>query len=162
MVDPSASPRPDDPAGAPGAGPPMPGSEAPGPEAQGAEAPGVGSPDARVPEADSPADGGPLELEPVAAEVPAGAVDGSPEAPRTPVVRAGPGTSVDPGVMVDHVNRCPEVTTDIPKADRARVAWAFAVVTEPWHALGLVADGVLTPFGAAVLPAVLTTAWAAA
>ena len=78
------------------------------------------------------------------------------------LVRAGAGTSVDPGVMVDHVNRCPEVTTDIPKADRARVAWAFAVVTEPWHALGLVADGVLTPFGAAVLPAVLTTAWAAA
>ena len=48
------------------------------------------------------------------------------------VVRAGTGTHVDPDVLVDHVNRCPEVTSTIPKSDRARVAWAFAVAVEAW------------------------------
>lgn len=76
------------------------------------------------------------------------------------LARAGAGASVDPSALVDHINRCPEVTTDIPKADRARVAWALGVVTEPWETLGLTADGELSAFGAAVLPAVLTQAWA--
>lgn len=76
------------------------------------------------------------------------------------LARAGAGTSVDPSLLVDHINRCPEVTTDIPKADRDRVAWAFAVVTEPWGALGLVEDGALTSLGGALLPAVLVHAWA--
>jgi hypothetical protein len=76
------------------------------------------------------------------------------------LARAGAGTSVDPSLLVDHINRCPEVTTDIPKADRDRVAWAFAVVTEPWGALGLVEDGALTSLGGALLPAVLVHSWA--
>ncbi|MCH1435426.1 MAG: hypothetical protein L7U56_07120, partial [Acidimicrobiales bacterium] len=76
------------------------------------------------------------------------------------LARAGAGTSVDPSLLVDHINLCPEVTTDIPKADRDRVAWAFAVVTEPWGALGLVEDGTLTSLGGALLPAVLVHAWA--
>ncbi|MEO0492984.1 MAG: hypothetical protein AAF081_06180 [Actinomycetota bacterium] len=76
------------------------------------------------------------------------------------LVRAGAGTLVDPGGLVDHVNRCPEVTSTIPKADRARVAWAFAVATESWVALGLVDDDDrLTDFGATILPAVLLRAW---
>ena len=76
------------------------------------------------------------------------------------VVRAGAGTHVDPDVLVDHVNRCPEVTSTIPKADRARVAWAFAVAVEAWGPLGVVdPDNYLTDFGAAVLPAALVRAW---
>ena len=73
--------------------------------------------------------------------------------------RAGVGTSTDPLRLVDHVNRCPEVTTEIPQADRDRVAWAFGVVTEPWRELGLVEAATLTAFGCAVLPEVLLTAW---
>ena len=76
------------------------------------------------------------------------------------VVRAGTGTHVDPDVLVDHVNRCPEVTSTIPKTDRARVAWAFAVAVEAWGPLGVVdPDNCLTDFGAAVLPAALVRAW---
>ncbi|MEM9465375.1 MAG: hypothetical protein AAGA90_08365 [Actinomycetota bacterium] len=78
------------------------------------------------------------------------------------LARAGADTSADPMALVDHVNRCPEVTTDIAKTDRARVAWAFAVATEPWEALGIVADGRVTAFGAAILPMVLLDAWTAA
>ncbi len=75
------------------------------------------------------------------------------------LVREGPGATVDPDALVDHVNRCPEVTSTIPKKDRPRVAWAFAVCTEPWSVLGLAVEGLLTPFGAAILPAVLDRAW---
>ncbi len=76
------------------------------------------------------------------------------------VVRAGTGAHVDPDVLVDHVNRCPEVTSTIPKSDRARVAWAFAVAVEAWGPLGVVdPDNCLTDFGAAVLPAALVRAW---
>ncbi len=46
------------------------------------------------------------------------------------------------------------------KADRARVAWAFAVAVEAWGPLGVVdPDNCLTDFGAAVLPAALVRAW---
>ncbi|MEM9201499.1 MAG: hypothetical protein AAGC53_07555 [Actinomycetota bacterium] len=76
------------------------------------------------------------------------------------LVRSGPGTSVDPLALIDHVNRCPEVTTDIPKADRARLAWAFGVATEAWEPLGLTDGATLTGFGHAALPAVLLRAWA--
>jgi len=75
------------------------------------------------------------------------------------LVRAGPNTSAEPDALVDLVNRCPEVTTTIPKADRARVAWALAVVTEGWEPLGITTDGAVTAFGAAVLPAALREAW---
>ena len=75
------------------------------------------------------------------------------------LVRAGVGASTDPDALVDHINRCPEVTSTIPKADRARVSWALAVCTEPWEPLGLVADGKLTTFGVAALPAFLRSAW---
>ena len=75
------------------------------------------------------------------------------------VVRAGPGTSVDPDDLVDQINRCQEVTSTIPKADRARVAWAFGVVTELWEPLGIALDGALTEFGAQVLSPALRTAW---
>ena len=75
------------------------------------------------------------------------------------LVRAGAGTSVDPDDLVDQVNRCQEVTSTIPKADRARVAWAFGVVTEPWAPLGLAVDGALTEFGTHVLSPALRAAW---
>lgn len=75
------------------------------------------------------------------------------------VVRAGEGCAVDGAVMVDVVNRCPEVTTTIPKSDRARIAWAFDQAIAPWGELGLLADGRLTALGLHVLPAALRRAW---
>ena len=76
------------------------------------------------------------------------------------LVRAGVGRSVDGATMVDLVNRCPEVTTTIPKADRARIEWAFSTVIAGWDDLGICADGRLTELGVAVLPAALHRAWA--
>lgn len=75
------------------------------------------------------------------------------------VVRAGPGAAMHGEALVDAINRCPEVTTTVPKADRGRIAWAFDVLTADWSSLGLVDDGRLTGFGAAVLPAALARAW---
>ena len=76
------------------------------------------------------------------------------------LVRDGPGASVDPDSLVDRVNRCPEVTTTIAKADRARVAWAFGVMCGSWLELGVLADGRLTDLGAALIPQAVTIAWA--
>lgn len=75
------------------------------------------------------------------------------------IVRAGAGASVDPDDLVDEINRCQEVTSTIPKADRVRVAWAFSVVTEAWEPLGITVGGALTEFGTQVLPLALRTAW---
>jgi len=75
------------------------------------------------------------------------------------LVRAGAGATVDGAALVDHVNRCPEVTTSIPKADRDRIEWAFETVVQTWGELGLVEDGTLTELGAEVLPAALAAAW---
>ncbi len=75
------------------------------------------------------------------------------------LVRAGEGCIVDGEVMVDLVNRCPEVTTTIPKADRDRIRWAFDTLIEPWPTLGIVDAGRLTEQGRRVLPAALRLAW---
>lgn len=75
------------------------------------------------------------------------------------LVRSGVGTAVDGAAMVDFINRCPEVTTSIPKNDRARIEWAFDVVMESWTDLELLADGRLTDLGLRALPAGLHFAW---
>jgi hypothetical protein len=75
------------------------------------------------------------------------------------LVRAGEGCAVDGAVMVDMVNRCPEVTTTIPKSDRPRIEWAFDTAIESWGELGLLVEGRLTAFGLDVLPAALRRAW---
>lgn len=76
------------------------------------------------------------------------------------VVREGVGVPVTPAGLVDHVNRCPEVTTSIPKRDRPWFEHAFAVVLEQWRELGVVdADDRLTVTGERTLPAALRQAW---
>lgn len=80
------------------------------------------------------------------------------------VVRAGAGTAVDGAALVDHINRCPEVTSTIPKADRDRIAWAFDTVIAGWPAADLLAvapDGgaTLTPLALTAIPAALHAAW---
>ncbi len=75
------------------------------------------------------------------------------------LVREGAGASVESPHLVDLINRCPEVSSTIPKADRAQVEWSLAVCTELWGAIGLVAEDRLTPFGSWILPQVLVRAW---
>ena len=77
------------------------------------------------------------------------------------VVRAGAGTPVDGAALVDFVNRCPEVASTIPKADRTRIAWAFDTLLEVLAETGVVADGCLTDIGATALPIGLRRAWTA-
>ena len=74
-------------------------------------------------------------------------------------VRAGAGTTIDGSALVDFVNRCPEVTTTIPKADRPRIEWAFSVIAAAWEDLGVTEDGRLTDVGVALLPTALAHAW---
>ena len=74
--------------------------------------------------------------------------------------REGPGAGTDAGSMVDRVNRCPEVTTDVAAADRERVEWAFSVMTDAWAGLGVTESRHLTETGAALLPSAVHLAWA--
>jgi hypothetical protein len=78
-------------------------------------------------------------------------------------VRAGVGEVLSGEILVDRVNRCPEVTSTIPKQDRAWFAWAFAVAMETWREVGVLDDGLrLTEAGTWVLPQALLRAWAPA
>lgn len=76
-------------------------------------------------------------------------------------VRAGAGTAVTGQGLVDAVNRCPEVTSSIPKSDRPYFAWAFQHVLAVWARTGVLEDGLLTAEAVDLLPAALLTAWAA-
>lgn len=74
--------------------------------------------------------------------------------------REGIGASTAPTHLVDLVNRCPEVASTIPKADRPRVEWALAVCTHQWGDLGLTDSERLTELGAWMIPRMLLAAWA--
>ncbi len=65
--------------------------------------------------------------------------------------------------MVDAVNRCPEVTSSIPRSDRSYYSWAFSLVLALWRRAGVVDDegGSRSP-GTMALPAALRQAWGAA
>ncbi len=75
-------------------------------------------------------------------------------------VRAGTGAVLSGEILVDHVNRCPEVTSVIPKNERSWFAWAFAVAMETWREVGVIDDELrLTAAGRWVLPQALLRAW---
>ena len=77
------------------------------------------------------------------------------------LVRLDAGTVVEPTLLVDLVNRCPEVTSTIPKRDRAYYEWAFSLVLPLWRAGGVLDDaGALNSDGAAMLVGALRRAWA--
>jgi hypothetical protein len=76
------------------------------------------------------------------------------------LVRAGLGSEVSPTGLVDHVNRCPEVSTAIPKQDREFFERAFAVVIESWRFCGFLdLDGRLTETGLWAIPRGLDASW---
>lgn len=74
------------------------------------------------------------------------------------LVRAGSGASVDGEALVTLVNRCPEVTTSIPRGERAAVASCFDAATDEWEALGVSQGGTLTVRGVRVLPLAMLAA----
>jgi len=75
-------------------------------------------------------------------------------------IRAGTGTEIDGDVLVSMVNRCPEITTSIPKRDAAQVAWAFEQTLFSWEATGALDDeGRLTDAGTWLLPQAALAAW---
>lgn len=78
------------------------------------------------------------------------------------LVRSPVGTVVEPTMLIDLVNRCPEVTSTIPKKDRSYFEWAWSMVVPSWIELGVLDDEHhLTADGAAMLVAGLRQAWAA-
>lgn len=54
--------------------------------------------------------------------------------------RAGEQTEVDGAILVDFVNRCPEVSSSIDKADRDYAEWAFAVALDLLQDQGVITD----------------------
>ena len=78
------------------------------------------------------------------------------------LVRSPAGTVVEPTMLIDLVNRCPEVTSTIPKKDRPYFEWAWSMVVPSWRTLGVLdADHRLTDSGADMLVGALRAAWAA-
>ena len=76
------------------------------------------------------------------------------------LVRAGAGTVVTPSAMVKAINRCPEITTTIPKADATYVAWSFELTLHAWSLAGVLDDeDRLTAFGAELLPRAFRDLW---
>ena len=79
-----------------------------------------------------------------------------------PLVRGGPGTDASPEQLVRNINRCPEVTTSIPKRDAPAVASAFGCAMTAWRVSGVLdAEERLTAVGAWVLPRALAAVWVA-
>jgi len=74
--------------------------------------------------------------------------------------RAGAETAADGNTLVDHVNRCPEVSSSIDKADRDYAEWAFDVALDLLQDRGVITDDRrLTAQGHASLRHGLVAAW---
>jgi hypothetical protein len=77
-----------------------------------------------------------------------------------PLVRGGAGAEATPLQLVHNINRCPEVTTTVPKRDVPVVAGIFAHTLHAWELTGVIdADSRLTELGAWLLPRALLQAW---
>lgn len=75
------------------------------------------------------------------------------------LLRSSPGCAVSGDGFVDLVNRCPEVSSTIDKADREYAAWAFDIALDLLRDAGIVEEGVLTGPGHASLHPGLIAAW---
>lgn len=76
------------------------------------------------------------------------------------LVRAGRETVVSGSVLVDFVNRCPEVSSSIDKADREYAEWAFDVGLDVLADAGVIRDGQFSEEGFAAIHEALAVAWA--
>lgn len=75
------------------------------------------------------------------------------------LVRAGPYSDATPRRFVDHINRCAEVATTIPKHERAMIEDEFETVIDRWTSIGVLDDARLTTIGHWVLPRAAARAW---
>lgn len=75
------------------------------------------------------------------------------------LVRAGVGSPADGATFVDLVNRCPEVSSTIDKADRDYAEWAFEIAVDLWSDVGGVEGGLLTEVGHQALGPAMIAAW---
>lgn len=76
------------------------------------------------------------------------------------LTRLEAGSVIEPSRMVDMVNRCPEVTSSIPRRDRPYYEWAFSMVLPIWIGSGVLdASGELSPDGAALVVGALRNRW---
>lgn len=75
------------------------------------------------------------------------------------LIRAGGGTAIDGSVLVDMVNRCPEVSSSVHADDREYAEWAFDIALDHLLEAELVIEGVLTEAGAEALHPSLLEAW---
>ena len=76
------------------------------------------------------------------------------------LLRAGSGAQATGETLVDHVNRCPEVSSSIDKADRDYAEWAFDVALDLLQDRGAVTeDSQLTEAGYQSLRHGLVAAW---
>jgi hypothetical protein len=77
-----------------------------------------------------------------------------------PLVRAGAGADASPMQLVQNINRCPEVTTTVPKRDAPVVADVFSRMLHAWELTGAIDEhGRLTPLGEWLVPRSLLHAW---
>ena len=74
--------------------------------------------------------------------------------------RSTAGIDVDGAALVQLINRCPEITTTIPKQDAARIGWAFEQTLYAWAVTGVLdGAGALTEAGRWLLPRAALAAW---
>lgn len=74
--------------------------------------------------------------------------------------RAPTGTEIDGDFLVDCINRCPEITTSIPKADRSVVAWSFERTLYAWEICEVLdEEGRITRLGQWILPRAAMARW---
>lgn len=74
--------------------------------------------------------------------------------------RAGVGTDIDGDALVRFINKAPEITTTIPKADAPRLAWTFEQMLYSWEVTGvLTSDGAVSDAASWLLPRAAIAAW---
>ncbi|NNE73523.1 MAG: hypothetical protein HKN26_07665 [Acidimicrobiales bacterium] len=65
-----------------------------------------------------------------------------------PAIRIGVGAPMAASDLIDNINRCPEITTSIPKRDRPAMEAAFELVSAAWTETGVIdTDNRLTSIG---------------
>lgn len=76
------------------------------------------------------------------------------------ICRAPTGTRVDGDVLVQFINRAPEITTTIPKRDAPRIAWTFEQMLYSWQVTGVLdEEGAVTEAASWLLPRAALAAW---
>lgn len=74
--------------------------------------------------------------------------------------RAASGTSIDGEALVAFINKAPEITTTIPKADAPRLAWTFEQMLYSWEVTGVLTDeGAVSGAASWLLPRAAIAAW---